>query len=164
MAVLIGLDIGGTKIMVAAADGEGTILRRKRTATATTLEEDLANINKMIAEVAADIEPTLEKAQKDCGDACVLIDFFPADFTLLLQFFQRTPERSKELKNNRCRDIRHDSQAKDGCLVQLAGAKYGHRPQQICKAPLLASLRGHPRLVDNRQRHLPADAVNCEQQ
>lgn len=52
MAVLIGLDIGGTKIMVAAADQEGTILRRARTATSTSLEEDLTHINNMIAEVA----------------------------------------------------------------------------------------------------------------
>lgn len=52
MAVLIGLDIGGTKIMVASADLDGNILRRVRRATSTTLESDLANINSMIAEVA----------------------------------------------------------------------------------------------------------------
>jgi predicted NBD/HSP70 family sugar kinase len=52
MAVLIGLDIGGTKIMVAASDREGNILRRARAATSTSLTEDLANINRMIAEVA----------------------------------------------------------------------------------------------------------------
>jgi predicted NBD/HSP70 family sugar kinase len=53
MAVFIGLDIGGTKIMVAAADREGTILRRARTATSTSLDEDLANINHMIDEMAS---------------------------------------------------------------------------------------------------------------
>jgi len=51
MAVYVGLDIGGTKIMVAAADREGNILRRARTDTSTNLEEDLSNINNMIAEV-----------------------------------------------------------------------------------------------------------------
>ena len=56
MAVFVGLDIGGTKIMVAAADGEGTILRRVRMATSTSLEEDLANIHSMIADVAAEEE------------------------------------------------------------------------------------------------------------
>lgn len=56
MAVFIGLDIGGTKIMVAAADREGNILRRTRRDTSTGLVEDLANINSMIAEVAADDE------------------------------------------------------------------------------------------------------------
>jgi glucokinase len=52
MRVFVGLDIGGTKIMVAAADHEGNILRRARTATSTSLEDDLVNINNMIAEVA----------------------------------------------------------------------------------------------------------------
>jgi predicted NBD/HSP70 family sugar kinase len=54
MEVYIGLDIGGTKIMVAAADHEGTILRRVRTATSNRLEEDLANIDHMIADVAGE--------------------------------------------------------------------------------------------------------------
>src|SRR5512138_2045917 len=53
MAVFIGLDIGGTKIMVAAADREGNELRRLRTDTSPSLETDLANIDHMIAEVAA---------------------------------------------------------------------------------------------------------------
>src|SRR5215207_1741590 len=52
MAVFVGLDIGGTKIMAAAANQEGNILRRARTATSTNLDEDLTNINNMIAEVA----------------------------------------------------------------------------------------------------------------
>ncbi|HET6597143.1 MAG TPA: ROK family protein [Anaerolineales bacterium] len=52
MTIVIGLDIGGTKIMVAAADHEGTILQRARTATSSSLEEDLTNINTMISEVA----------------------------------------------------------------------------------------------------------------
>src|SRR5512134_1929329 len=56
MTIFIGLDIGGTKIMVAAADRQGNILRRARTATSTGLEEDLANINILIAEVAAEDE------------------------------------------------------------------------------------------------------------
>ena len=52
MPVFIGLDIGGTKIMVAAADREGNILRRARIDTSTSLEQDLTNINDMITEVA----------------------------------------------------------------------------------------------------------------
>jgi glucokinase len=52
MAVYVGLDIGGTKIMVAAADGEGNILRRARKETSTSLEEDLTNIDTMISEVS----------------------------------------------------------------------------------------------------------------
>jgi len=56
MTVFVGLDIGGTKIMVAAADRDGNILRRARADTSTSLETDLANINRMIAEVAAEEE------------------------------------------------------------------------------------------------------------
>jgi glucokinase len=56
MAVLVGLDIGGTKIMVASADPEGNILQRVRTATSTSLEADLANIDRMITKVAANEE------------------------------------------------------------------------------------------------------------
>jgi glucokinase len=56
MAVLVGLDIGGTKIMAASADPEGNILRRVRTETSTSLAADLTNIDRMIAEVAADEE------------------------------------------------------------------------------------------------------------
>jgi predicted NBD/HSP70 family sugar kinase len=42
MTVYIGLDIGGTKVMAAATDLEGTILRRTRTATPLVLDEGLA--------------------------------------------------------------------------------------------------------------------------
>ena len=52
MTVYVGLDIGGTKIMVAAADRDGKILRRARTDTSTSLETDLKNINGLIAQVA----------------------------------------------------------------------------------------------------------------
>jgi glucokinase len=51
MAVFVGLDIGGTKIMVAAADDEGNILRRARTDTSNSLKTDLTNIDNMIVEV-----------------------------------------------------------------------------------------------------------------
>ena len=53
MELFIGLDIGGTKIMVASANREGNILQRERRDTSTSLETDLANINSMIAEVAS---------------------------------------------------------------------------------------------------------------
>jgi predicted NBD/HSP70 family sugar kinase len=56
MTVFVGLDIGGTKIMVAAADREGNILRRARADTSTSLETDLVNINRMIAEVGGEDE------------------------------------------------------------------------------------------------------------
>jgi glucokinase len=53
MGIYIGLDIGGTKLMVAVADGNGRILRRRRADTAPGLEEGLAQLERMTIEVAA---------------------------------------------------------------------------------------------------------------
>ena len=53
MSVYVGLDIGGTKFMVAAADQDGHILRRARAITSTSLETDLQTLHRMIAETAA---------------------------------------------------------------------------------------------------------------
>jgi predicted NBD/HSP70 family sugar kinase len=52
MPVYVGLDIGGTKFMVAAADEAGQILRRTRRAAPDDLEQGLASLHEMIAEVA----------------------------------------------------------------------------------------------------------------
>jgi len=52
MGVYIGLDIGGAKFMVASADKEGKILCRTRAAASTSLQNDLAELNRMIEEVA----------------------------------------------------------------------------------------------------------------
>jgi predicted NBD/HSP70 family sugar kinase len=48
---VIGLDIGGTKLIVAAADEQGHIIRRERAATPHGLEEGLELIDSMIHEV-----------------------------------------------------------------------------------------------------------------
>src|SRR5215212_952518 len=53
MSIYIGLDIGGTKLMVAAADASGKILRRTREATPQGLDEGLDLLHRMIAKVAA---------------------------------------------------------------------------------------------------------------
>src|SRR5690349_9180100 len=53
MTIFIGLDIGGTKLMVAAADAEGRIVRRARAPTPRGLDEGLEQLHRMIAEVAA---------------------------------------------------------------------------------------------------------------
>ncbi len=53
MGIYVGLDIGGTKFMVAAADATGKILRRTRAATTASLEDDLGQLNRMIAEMTA---------------------------------------------------------------------------------------------------------------
>jgi len=54
MAVFIGLDIGGTKFLAAAADAQGNILRKTpRRDAPVDLQEGLALLNAMIAEAAA---------------------------------------------------------------------------------------------------------------
>jgi glucokinase len=52
MPVYVGLDIGGTKLMVAAADDAGRILRRVRESTPLDLTEGLDALQRMIAHVA----------------------------------------------------------------------------------------------------------------
>lgn len=51
MSVYVGLDIGGTKLLVAAADEQGTILRRRQAPTPFELEEGLALLKEMVEEV-----------------------------------------------------------------------------------------------------------------
>lgn len=52
MGIYIGLDIGGTKLMAAAADENGTILRKARAGTSDSLAEDLDALHRLTTEVA----------------------------------------------------------------------------------------------------------------
>lgn len=54
MATYIGLDIGGTKLMVAAADEAGRIVRRVREPTPQGLAQGLDLLHRMIEQVAGD--------------------------------------------------------------------------------------------------------------
>lgn len=53
MGIYIGLDIGATKVMVAAASGDGQVLRRSRAQARPGLDEDLAQLDRMVEEAAA---------------------------------------------------------------------------------------------------------------
>jgi len=50
--VILGFDVGGTKFMVAAADGEGTILKSLRAPTSRSLAEGLTLLKAMGRECA----------------------------------------------------------------------------------------------------------------
>jgi predicted NBD/HSP70 family sugar kinase len=50
--VVVGLDIGGTKLIAASADARGRILKRERAPTPRGLETGLALLNEMIAAVS----------------------------------------------------------------------------------------------------------------
>lgn len=52
MPLYVGLDIGGTKFMVASADQNGTIIRRTRADNTASLDTDLELLQKMIVEVS----------------------------------------------------------------------------------------------------------------
>jgi predicted NBD/HSP70 family sugar kinase len=54
MSLYVGLDIGGTKLLVAGADEHGTIGQRTQEATPRDLDEGLALLKTMIARVAGD--------------------------------------------------------------------------------------------------------------
>jgi glucokinase len=51
MALYVGLDIGGTKLIAAAADSEGTIVRQVQEPTPLALEEGLGLLQDMVEEV-----------------------------------------------------------------------------------------------------------------
>jgi predicted NBD/HSP70 family sugar kinase len=57
MSSYIGLDIGGTKLMVAAGDADGKVVRAVRRATPAGLDEGLAALDAMMAEVLEDQAP-----------------------------------------------------------------------------------------------------------
>jgi predicted NBD/HSP70 family sugar kinase len=48
----LGLDIGGTEVLAAAADGTGTILDSLREATLSDLESGLALLHRMISHLS----------------------------------------------------------------------------------------------------------------
>lgn len=52
MSIYVGLDIGGTKLLAAAADQDGNILRREREATPRALDAGLTLIKRMVKRVA----------------------------------------------------------------------------------------------------------------
>ena len=53
MSLYVGLDIGGTKLLVASADEHGTIMQRAQQATPYDLDEGLALLKTMIERVSA---------------------------------------------------------------------------------------------------------------
>ena len=45
-------------------------------------------------------------------------------FALFLQLLQIRDHRAQELEHNRCRDVRHNTEGKDGCLSECAAGKH----------------------------------------
>ena len=53
MPLYVGLDIGGTKFLVAGADRDGTIITRAQESTPSDLQEGIDLLNEMIAPAPA---------------------------------------------------------------------------------------------------------------
>lgn len=58
MGIYVGLDIGGTKLLVAAAEADGNIIQKERASTSASFEADLENLDRLIEQVAG-AEPIL---------------------------------------------------------------------------------------------------------
>jgi glucokinase len=57
MSLYVGLDIGGTKFLVASADRDGTILKRAQESTPSDLQEGIDLLNEMIVSVTDGEKP-----------------------------------------------------------------------------------------------------------
>jgi len=67
------------------------------------------------------------------------------------------------LKDNRGRDIRHDSQAEDRDLRKLAGAERGNLIEHGPQAAIATEFLFHRALVDDGQRDLPTDSIDRQE-
>ena len=110
-----------------------------------------------------DVGPTLHDADYHRGIPRVLVDLLATRLPLLLQPLQRRPDGGEQLEDDRRGDVGHDPEPEDRRLRQLTGGKHRHRLQQRADAPRLLGKRRHRLGVDDRQGHLPADAVDGEQ-
>ena len=94
-------------------------------------------------------EDRLDDAQRDRRVARPLLDLLAAGLAFLLQLFQRRDDGRQELEDDRGRDVRHDAQAEDRALREVAAgeerdvaARGGRRR---CLALALLALRARRR-------------------
>ena len=66
----------------------------------------------------------LEQQDKDRQVTCVLIHLATTTLTLALQLLEIGNHKSEQLDNNGSRDVRHDSQRKDGCIGKGASGEH----------------------------------------
>ena len=76
----------------------------------------------------------LNQCQDNGAVAGVLADLATASFTFLLQLLQLRADRSHQLHDDRCRDIRHDPQCKDAHALERATGKH---VEQAKNGPLI---------------------------
>ena len=92
-----------------------------------------------------------------------LIFLRPA-LAFLLQLLERRIDAGQQLEDDRGRDVRHDAQAEDRDVAQLAGAEHGDGFEHVADAAALAAEAVDLGLIDDRQRDLKADAIDRQHQ
>src|SRR5262249_43694926 len=106
-------------------------------------------------------EPGLDEANEYGGVAGVFVDFLASALAFLLQLFERRIHARQKLEDNRSGDIGHDAQAEDGALAEAAARE--HRDQTGQAVVGAAQLLGPFGLIDHRQGHVEADAVDRQE-
>jgi hypothetical protein len=105
----------------------------------------------------------LYQAQPDRGVAGVFVDLAPAGLALLLELLQGRHHRDQKLEDDRRRNVRHDAQAEDGGLLQVAAGEKLKVLGQLAQGAAASHLRGHPLLVHPRHGHVKPDPVDAQQ-
>ena len=106
----------------------------------------------------------MNQTKRDRQVTRVFVDLFPTSFALFFQLFKRFVDRPHQLKNNRSGNVGHDAQAENRDIGQLATTEnrdFLKKSSQIA-AHVLGKL-SHLLLIDNGERDLPANSVDCQQ-
>ena len=95
----------------------------------------------------------------------VLRDFLSTCLPLFFQFLQRWINCAQQLQNNRCRNIGHNAEAEDGGAGQRTGAEDRYLGQEVGNRRIhVFRERSDLCLIDDRQRDLPTNAVDRQQE
>src|ERR1019366_4768044 len=102
----------------------------------------------------------LYRAEDDGNVTSPLGDFLAAQLAFFLQLGQRLIHHGQKLQNNRCRDVRHDAQGKNGQAAQIAAGEQIHKTEQ--RSPVLIEELFQLEEVHARGRKMPAQPVDRE--
>ena len=110
-------------------------------------------------------EGALDRAEADGGVAGVFVDAFSPALSFLHHGLERGHDASQKLKDDRRRDIGHDSQAEDRAHANRRAAKHRHGTEQLASrvGALLFLPVPQLRLVDDRQGNVKADPVDGQE-
>ena len=102
----------------------------------------------------------LHRAQNDRDVARPLRDLLAPEFAFLLQLGQRLIHHGQQLQNDRCRNVRHDSQGKNRHAAQLAAGEQIDKSQQRSARAALREETFQLGGIDSRRRKVAAQPVH----